>query len=81
MDRVSIRQLAPAIRLIREPVVVTYSYPRSHPLYGAGEECGVYVPMSFWNDLPADIRSRAEPISSIKLPDIEDDLVHLGVKP
>ena len=48
MDRISVRGLATAIRLIREPVVVTYSYPRSHPLYGAGEECGVFVPMPVW---------------------------------
>lgn len=48
MDRASARQLPVAIRLIREPVVVTYSYPRSHPLYGAGEECGVFVPMKIY---------------------------------
>jgi len=48
MERISVRGLATAIRLIREPVVVTYSYPRSHPLYGAGEECGVFVPMALW---------------------------------
>ena len=45
MERISVRNLAAAIRLIREPVVVTYSYPRNHPLYGAGEETGVYMPM------------------------------------
>ena len=49
MDRISVRALATAVRLIREPVVVTYSYPRSHPLYGAGEECGVYVPAALWD--------------------------------
>lgn len=53
MDRISVRGLATAIRLIREPVVVMYSYPRSHPLYGAGEECGVFVPMKVWASLMA----------------------------
>jgi len=48
MERISVRGLAAAIRLIREPVVVTYSYPRNHPLYSAGEECGVFVPMKEW---------------------------------
>lgn len=53
MERISVRGLATAIRLIREPVVVTYSYPRSHPLYGAGEECGVFVPMALFRQLSA----------------------------
>jgi len=50
MERISVRGLAAAIRLIREPVVVTYSYPRNHPLYSAGEECGVFVPMPLWKE-------------------------------
>ena len=51
MERISVRSLATAIRLIREPVVVTYSYPRNHPLYGAGEECGVFVPLALWHQM------------------------------
>jgi hypothetical protein len=51
MEKISVRALGSAIRLIREPVVVTYSYPRNHPLYAAGEDCGVYVPMAIWERL------------------------------
>jgi len=54
LDRISVRTLASAVRFLREPVVVTYSYPRSHPLYGAGEETGVYVPMAVWTHLAED---------------------------
>lgn len=54
MERISVRGLATAIRLIREPVVVTYAYPRNHPLYGAGEECGVYVPLETWKHIAED---------------------------
>jgi hypothetical protein len=71
MDRISVRSLATAIRLIREPVVVTYSYPRSHPLYGAGEECGVFVPMSIYQDWAADYAiQKIDP--GIKVPDVPD---------
>jgi hypothetical protein len=81
MDRISVRGLTTAIRLIREPVVVTYSYPRSHPLYGAGEECGVFVPMPIWAELETFNGSAAigKMIATpgIKMPDTtsEDDMV------
>jgi hypothetical protein len=67
MDRISVRGLATAIRLIREPVVVTYSYPRSHPLYGAGEESGVFIPMAEW---------RAWQAEGTTLPDIDHGAQH-----
>lgn len=56
MERISVRGLATAIRFLREPVVVTYSYPRNDPRYNPvthadgpaslpGEELGVFLPM------------------------------------
>lgn len=53
MERISVRSLATAIRFLREPVVVTYSYPRNNPRYSPamsdkpvpGEELGVFLPM------------------------------------
>lgn len=45
MQRVTLRQFASAARLIREPVLLVYAYPRNDPHYGEEIELGVYLPV------------------------------------
>ena len=44
MERLTIRRFVAAARLIREPVLLVYTYPRNHPLYGEEVELGVFEP-------------------------------------
>lgn len=45
MERVTVRQFSSAARLIHEDVVIVYTYPRNHPLYGQEIELGIYTPI------------------------------------
>jgi hypothetical protein len=44
MERVSIRQFTSAAGLIREPVVLVYTFPRNDPRYGQERELGIFLP-------------------------------------
>lgn len=44
MERVSLRQFMAASGLIREPVILVYTYPRNDPRYGVEKELGIFLP-------------------------------------
>jgi hypothetical protein len=46
MDRITLRQFMSAARLIREPVIIVYTYPKNDLRYGQEIEVGVLRPMS-----------------------------------
>lgn len=44
MERVSIRQFTSAAGLIREPVILVYTFPRNDARYGQERELGIFLP-------------------------------------